>query len=714
MLYPIPSSSLSRIRSTQLDPSGTRTISRQPSQTRGEPKVRVTYTIPTLIFCMIASYEDPDYSAPSLGGATGVVVITLEMICDALGYDYAEVERMGPPLAGIQDGELTQDSLLHFEIHGGSTTLYSRSSRPVPEHHIGDSMLSSTTDARLGILSDSRQASYLRGGRCAPKITDTRNFEHIDQQSRSPNMNVVAFLHFVSLWKNGCDVRVLAEIDQPQDNWTACGALLSRTWEERFARFFRGADFSGDFLTLSDLCTRRGWMTIFDYNGNTVYRVNAEGRHELQVYDTPRLIILRSVAMIAHLVPVDYDLSTTFVARGRMMLPALESLLFSQSVRCILTATSGHEPTALVAKCRKSLIEASLTVFRLFRYPMNESILAYMEHLMRHDPPDYLSIALAWKKSQMHRSRGQVELSKTEVRFGNEMAEPMTGHLDLRTKYYRKRLLLSQADNEIILKNFDEARTLLEQCAVLPIRDEISPLELQLLRIYNTTHGRISQYEGKFDFALSCYLQSRQAYLSQAGERHMYSHVADIMCELGLEEAAQLELVSRFDTERMLDDHRTLDNRRILLPLAETYLKQNRISDAQRAIDTAIKLFCQLERPNITDQLGHIRAKFGQIRILVEGELWHSAAKEIDSAIAMAHGFNAFTATNYYIGLLWKYKFIVDKKSEQSGRESKVFTRLGDFDPGPRHFIPGLGTYVRADIERLAQSCGVHFGRGVF
>ncbi|KAF4547040.1 Hypothetical protein D9617_65g035090 [Elsinoe fawcettii] len=417
--------------------------------------------------------------------------------------------------------------------------------------------------------------------------------------------------------------------------------------------------------------------------------------------------------MTAYLVPVDHDLSTIFVERGRVMLPALKSLLLSPSVRHILTTTTNNEIATLVTECRKSLIEASLTVFRLFSNPTNGPILAHIEFLMRYHPPDYLSIALSWKKSQMLRSRGQSELSETEAVLGHEMTKSMSGYSDLRVNYYGKRLLLSQADNRIIRKRFEEARSLLQQCTVRPDPDGgLSPLELQLLRVYNTTDGRISQYEGKFDRALRCYKASRIAYLSEASQRHMYSHVADIMCELGEEDAAQCELESRFDINSMMDDDRTLDNRRILLPLAEVYLKRGRISDAQRAIKTAMKIFHRLERPNITDQLGHIRAKFGQIRIHVQRDLWLSAAHEIDSAISMAHGFNAFSATNYYIGLLWKYRCIVDRKLKQSAQELGVCRTLHGFDPGPRHFIPGLGTYVRADIDRLAQSCGPHFNCG--
>lgn len=314
--------------------------------------------------------------------------------------------------------------------------------------------------------------------------------------------------------------------------------------------------------------------------------------------------------------------------------------------------------------------------------------------------PSHLGLALAHRKSRVLRARGDYHEADSLVK-STLVKHQASG--DIRTHCYRGYLLLSLAENQILHEDFNSASAYTQQWEA----NGNSLLEIYTVWMKVAMIGRIFRYQGRFSEAAEV-LQICLKPVSEMARTHVMHQIADTYCELGCTTEVKELLKEDIQSLQRNDGSISKSLRSLMLPMAEANLVEGNLKEARRLFEQVCDAIHQLERQEISDQLAHIRAMLGLVRLEIREESWEAAQAMIHRASVMILRYPTFTPTSFYTGVLVLFSGLVHARLGQVGAGVQAIMSARNYDPGPRHFIPGIGTYVleglRKDIDEVCRN----------
>jgi tetratricopeptide (TPR) repeat protein len=181
-------------------------------------------------------------------------------------------------------------------------------------------------------------------------------------------------------------------------------------------------------------------------------------------------------------------------------------------------------------------------------------------------------------------------------------------------------------------------------------------------------------------------------------------HLADLFCELELPGKAEELLKGGIEDLKNRGKQRSKAFRRLLLPWAEACIKQHRFEKAGTAFLQLSDIFDEMVGPNVSDQLDHARSILGLVRIAYHESRWPEALESSEKAFFLMQKYKPFSDGNFYIGVILLFRTVIHFELGQLLESRKAFARAKICDQGPRHFIPGMGTYVLQPLRSRAES----------
>lgn len=346
----------------------------------------------------------------------------------------------------------------------------------------------------------------------------------------------------------------------------------------------------------------------------------------------------------------------------------------------------------LPAHVRESLVEMCLACCRT--RSRQKTFLPTLHLMMSHgNLPDHLTLAVTEVQSVVDRAEGRYkessELIKRTIRN--------TQYASIRAHCQKGRLLLSLAENSIVCESLQEAESLLSEWEKKS--EQATPLEVQVLRMKNTVVGRISRYKGDFKHAAECLETCLKGVQTEAARYHVEYHLADVYCELRNPDAAQRLLEG--DVARLKDAEIRVSKplRRLLLPLAETLILQDRWKEAESELTSLARMFDEVACSDTSDQLGHVRSIIGLARIDFHHRDYDSTIIRTEKALKLVQYYDTFAATSFYSWFLYRFQASTYHKMRNFGKANESLDLSNRYDEIPRHYMTGLGTYAMDLLE---------------
>ena len=250
---------------------------------------------------------------------------------------------------------------------------------------------------------------------------------------------------------------------------------------------------------------------------------------------------------------------------GKLLLPHLQR---------IWQWVQGARPLSLPALI--CLVEASLAA-----YPFDRgAVISVLCKLQHPNLPTYLRMMIANRQSISLRLKGKHDRSEAVIR---EILDCIAIDLiDLRSHCSYGRLLLSQTENAILREDFEKA---MEHLRTWEVKGpQPSGLELKMLRLKNTVVGRVLRYQGEFSGARDSLQECLRMVPSYSSRYHIIHHLADVYCELGTPWKVEELVLNDVKDLRAHSKQHSKAYRRLVLPLAEAYIKQERFEAAEEAL----------------------------------------------------------------------------------------------------------------------------------
>ena len=203
--------------------------------------------------------------------------------------------------------------------------------------------------------------------------------------------------------------------------------------------------------------------------------------------------------------------------------------------------------------------------------------------------PEHLRMAITTQQSVSLQSYGDHDQSDAVIQKALDRIsiEPM----DVRSHCSYGRLLLSQAENAILRKEFNKAKMILagwEAKSSPP-----SGLELQVVRLKNTVTGRIWRYEGEFTHARICLEECLKKIPNDISRYHVMHHLADVYCELGFPMKAEKLVLDKINELRAQGKQHSKQFRRLALPLLEAFIQQRSLEAAENILKELLKVLVE-------------------------------------------------------------------------------------------------------------------------
>ncbi|OJD21601.1 hypothetical protein ACJ73_07057 [Blastomyces percursus] len=279
--------------------------------------------------------------------------------------------------------------------------------------------------------------------------------------------------------------------------------------------------------------------------------------------------------------------------------------------RCMRNGSPEARELTLSNEARNSLMESSLAACRLVHPSHASEIISLLEKIQGSNLPGYLQMAIVAQRSIALRYLGSPGKSDDVIDDVLEKMSPESK--DVRSHCSYGRLLLSQAENALLRNEFKEAA---HQLTSWMIRWHPSGLELKVARLKNTALGRVLRYNGDFA-AAHRYLKECLKMVNGSARYHIMHHLADVYCELDKAEEAENLVVDEVSRLRADGKQCSKRFRRLVLPLAEAYIKQGRLEAARSVLQEILEIFKLLvgARLDVTDQLGHVRSMISLARV---------------------------------------------------------------------------------------------------
>ncbi|PGG95165.1 hypothetical protein AJ80_10008 [Polytolypa hystricis UAMH7299] len=442
-----------------------------------------------------------------------------------------------------------------------------------------------------------------------------------------------------------------------------------------------------------NFCVQQGNITVNGLSDDSLaYSISDRSRHEIfQSLDNEEADLL-GLMFIAYIYPRDEILEPSFHRIRKLLSPYMERTWQYVEDTC----PSLPEPV------RDTFVEATLAACRLLPPSRAHSLILALKSIKDPHLPDHLRMAVAFQESVSLRFKGDHNQSDVVIR--DILAEVSVGSTDIRVHCGYGRLQLSRAENAILREEFNKAMGYLaswETKFPLP-----SGLELKVVRLKSTVLGRLSRYEGNFDYARLCLEQCLGMTQRDTSRYHIMHHLADVYCELEIPRLAE-ELV-RAEIQQLSTDGEQHSRafRRLSLPLAEAYTMQSRGDEARPLLCTLIRHYEQMDSLDVSNQVGHVRSVIGLARLHESEGRWMEAGQTLETARSLTEKYNTFLKGGFYTGVIYlffsKIKFALGDKLEawkflESAREIRSVQK-------EQHFIPGLGTYFLGYLDDWAKA----------
>jgi tetratricopeptide (TPR) repeat protein len=363
------------------------------------------------------------------------------------------------------------------------------------------------------------------------------------------------------------------------------------------------------------------------------------------------------------------------------------------------TPQSLLQVSQLPAQVRESLADASLAALAAMKVTDKKDAIRVLK-MLGEGLPDYLHLAIANKHSQLLRSEGDHDKSDILI----EDILKRVPIIDIRTHCFYGRLQLSRTENAIIRKEYHKATSYLEQWEV---KDEKHPssYELKVVRMKLAVWGRVSCYWGDFEHAKVCLTNCLAPMRTETSPYPIMHRLADVYCELGEEVHVEALLLKEIKDLQDQGKRRSKAFRRLLLSLAEAYIKQRKFVEAREILFNLNDIFDEMKHHDISDQLGHVRSLLGSVRIFCEESQWSEALESSSRAFALTKKYRTFSEGNFYIGVILLFRAVIFHNLKWLKESHQAFMGAKTYDQGPWHFMPGIGTYVlhplRSKLEAL-------------
>lgn len=358
----------------------------------------------------------------------------------------------------------------------------------------------------------------------------------------------------------------------------------------------------------------------------------------------------------------------------------------------------GGPCSTLPAHACESLVEASLAASRLIGISRANFAIAVAAKMREAGLPDYLLLAIENRQSVILRFEGDHDQSDLLIQdILNRVIAT-----DIKSHCLYGRLLFSRAENAILRKDFDNAAFYIGQWEIK--NNPPSGCEFQVIRLKNTVLGRVSRYLGDFLHAQYCLNSCLMTISTETSRYHVMHHLADVYCELKLPEKAE-ELVKK-DIEELKScgKQRSKAFRRLLLPLAEAYIEQRGFEEARAVLLQLSGIFDGIVGHNVSDQLDHVRSILGLVRVAYHESRWSEALQSSEQALHLVQTYKTFSDGNFYRGVIFLFRTIIFFELGQLLESQRAFASAKLCDQGPRHFIPGIGTYVLQPLRSRVES----------
>ena len=345
---------------------------------------------------------------------------------------------------------------------------------------------------------------------------------------------------------------------------------------------------------------------------------------------------------------------------------------------------------------KESLMEAFLSASRLhsrcfLRQCFCKSLSLLLDYLWSHNTaPLRMRAMTAYYRSVSLRSIGRHERSDAVlcemIRELDQNAKAEKN--DVRLHCVRARLLLSRTENAIMRKDFNAAQNLFLSWEA---QDPPSRLEVGLVRMKNTAIGRIWRYMGQFEQARQTFEPCLSGPHTGSAETHIKHHLADVYCELGRPQDAIRLISTDINQLRAGSLKQSKAFRRLALPLAEAYMRIKELQPARDALEESLAVYQSLTEPDVTDQLGHVRAMIGLARIHWYKKEREKADINLRDAMDLANRYVTFTDGCFDIAFIHLFHCLIKRH---------LAAKLLDSQP-PRYYMAGTGTYLLSELSVL-------------
>ena len=350
--------------------------------------------------------------------------------------------------------------------------------------------------------------------------------------------------------------------------------------------------------------------------------------------------------------------------------------------------------------CRADIIESLIAASKVASRELDiqERILQLAEQMTTDQSCWRLKARIVYRQSVLARLRGDVNGSEHAItRFLSSLDARLNGqsHEDLAALY------LSQAVNCVYRFNFKQAHEELARWAPKELPGQESLLWDQIMSV-----GRVMRGEGRFEEATTCY-ETCLATPGLCNSKRVLikSALADLYCELDYRVPEQripylLRAEAIVDPEikrlRQSSGHHSKGFRRLLLSQVEINIRQGCYPVVDSVVRELLAAYDTLDRPDIVDRLGHVRALIAIARISPTSEAavgrwndvlkWNKLYNPLEEEV--------FTCGVVRLCLCNTWDMLGDvKRSMESFRAAIGVLEM----KAPQFLIPGFGTYVLHD-----------------
>ncbi|TLD27450.1 uncharacterized protein E2P81_ATG10738 [Venturia nashicola] len=343
---------------------------------------------------------------------------------------------------------------------------------------------------------------------------------------------------------------------------------------------------------------------------------------------------------------------------------------------------------------QKSFVEAVLAATTSSSTHRTNTI-ARLASLLSPDLPIYLKLAIVDKQGSLLRLEGEYHQSDFVLYHslsGIDIQSP-----DMRIHCSYGRVVLSLTENMILQKDYGNAQIYMDHWG--PRKSPNPCLEQQVIDLKCIALGRISRYQGYFKHAAAC-LESCSSTLNLTPSRrfHALHHLADVLCEMRVPGQAENLVRDEIDRLRLDGRQRSKAYRRLLLSFGEALIEQGSLQKGNDVFFELYQIFADITAPDVSDQLGHVRSAFGLLRIASKEGRWSDALQCSKWAEGLAQKYQTFSDGDFYVGLIFMYQAVACFEMQKWAENLTALAAAENCDKGPRHLIPGMGTYVRDEL----------------